>query len=354
MTTLFKKWMGKMAQPPGTLIHVGEQKTETMSVCELSYNPETVTECDIPDINEYSIRPDFKGVTWLDINGIHDTSVIERVGGIFNIHGLVLEDILNTFQRPKIQDFDEHLFLVLKMLSYDTEKNELRSEQVSFLVGADWIISFQERPGDVFEPVRERIRKDKGRIRKMKADYLLYALVDAIVDNYFVLMEAVGTDIEEAEASIVESPSPEILHLVQKLRKELIFLRKGVWPLREILNTLLRGETKLVEKTTLIYIRDIYDHTIQVIETTETYRDMVSGLQDLYLSSISNRMNEVMKVLTIIATLFIPLTFIAGVYGMNFEFMPELKWKLGYFLVLGVMLLLGLGMFLFFRRKKWL
>lgn len=346
--------MGKMAQPPGTLIHVGEQKTETMSVCELSYNPETVTECDIPDINEYSIRPDFKGVTWLDINGIHDTSVIERVGGIFNIHGLVLEDILNTFQRPKIQDFDEHLFLVLKMLSYDTEKNELRSEQVSFLVGADWIISFQERPGDVFEPVRERIRKDKGRIRKMKADYLLYALVDAIVDNYFVLMEAVGTDIEEAEASIVESPSPEILHLVQKLRKELIFLRKGVWPLREILNTLLRGETKLVEKTTLIYIRDIYDHTIQVIETTETYRDMVSGLQDLYLSSISNRMNEVMKVLTIIATLFIPLTFIAGVYGMNFEFMPELKWKLGYFLVLGVMLLLGLGMFLFFRRKKWL
>lgn len=353
MAKFLKKMLRKVSQPPGSLIHVGEQKTDTVSVFELSYNMETVTKREIPDINEYSINRDFRGVTWLDITGIHDTSVIEQIGGMFNIHGLVLEDILNTFQRPKVEDFDEHLFLVLKMLSYDTEKNELCSEQVSFLMGADWIISFQERPGDVFDLVRERIRKGKGKIRKMKADYLLYVLVDAIVDNYFVIMEAIGTDIEEAEARLLEDPRPDTLHLVQKLRKELIFLRKGVWPLREILNTLLRGETKLVEKTTLIYIRDIYDHTIQVIETTETYRDMVSGLQDLYLSSISNRMNEVMKVLTIIATIFIPLTFIAGIYGMNFEFMPELKWKFGYILVWVLMLGVGSGMFIFFRRKKW-
>jgi magnesium transporter len=327
---------------------------ESVSVSELSYNRETVLETQISDIDGYSRNQDFNGVTWLDISGIHDTSVIEQVGGKFNIHGLALEDILNTFQRPKVEDFDDNLFMVLKMLSYDTEKRELCSEQVSFVAGTDWIVTFQEQPGDVFQPIRNRIRMGKGKIRKMRADYLLYALVDAIVDNYFAIMEAIGEDIEEIEAQLLDNPNPETLHLVQKLRKELIFLRRGVWPLREILNTLLRGESKLIEESTMVYLRDVYDHTIQVIETTETYRDMVAGLQDLYLSSISQRMNEVMKLLTIIATVFIPLTFIAGIYGMNFEFMPELKWKFGYFLTWIVMGCVGIGMFIYFKRKKWL
>jgi magnesium transporter len=354
MATLFKKLIGKGAQPPGTLVHIGEQKMESVSVSELSYNRETVKVTQISDIKGYLRNRDFQGVTWLDISGIHDISVIEQIGGKFNLHGLVLEDILNTFQRPKVEDFDENLFMVLKMLSYDTEKRELCSEQVSFVAGADWIVTFQEQPGDVFQPIRDRIRMDKGKIRKMKADYLLYALVDAIVDNYFVVMEAIGEDIEEIEAQLLDNPNPETLHQVQKLRKELIYLRKGVWPLREILNTLLRGESNLIEESTMVYLRDIYDHTIQVIETTETYRDMVAGLQDLYLSSVSNRMNEVMKVLTIIATVFIPLTFIAGIYGMNFEFMPELKWKFGYFMTWIVMGCVGIGMFIYFKRKKWM
>lgn len=354
MATFFKKFIGKVAQPPGTLVHIGERRIESVSVSELAYNRETVLETKISAIDGYSKNKDFKGVTWLDISGIHDISVIEGIGGTFDIHGLALEDILNTFQRPKVEDYDDYLFMVLKMLSYDTERNELCIEQVSFVVGTDWIVTFQEQPGDVFEPVRKRIRLGKGRIRKMRADYLLYALVDAIVDNYFVIMEAIGEDIEEIETQLLENPNPETLHLIQKLRKELIFLRKGVWPLREILNTLQRGESKLIEESTMVYLRDVYDHTIQVIETTETYRDMVAGLQDLYLSSISHRMNEVMKVLTIIATVFIPLTFIAGIYGMNFEFMPELKWKFGYFLTWIVMGCIGIGMFIYFKRKKWM
>lgn len=353
MTNFLSKLLKKVAQPPGTLIHIGEKKTDISTVNELAFDKDNVYEKEIKNMDDYSLPKDFQGVTWINMNGIHDTGIIEKIGSHFNIHNLVLEDILNTSHRPKMEDFDDYMFLVLKMLSYNKEKKEIYIEQVSFIIGKNYLISFQEKEGDVFEPVRERIKRSRGKIRKMNADYLLYALVDAVVDNYFFIMEGIGGDIEDIETQLLENPNPETLHLVQKLRKELIFLRKGVWPLREILNTLLRGESKLIHKSTMIYLRDVYDHTIQVIETTETYRDMVSGLQDLYLSSVSHRMNEVMKVLTIIATVFIPLTFIAGIYGMNFEFMPELKWKFGYFLTWIVMGCIGLGMFIYFKRKKW-
>jgi magnesium transporter len=354
MARFFKKVLKKVAQPPGTLIHIGEKKTEITSITELAYDKDNVYEKKIANLDEYSIKKGFKGVMWINVNGIHDTSIIEKLGNLFNIHSLVLEDILNTFQRPKVEDFDDYMFLVLKMLRYDKEKKEIFSEQVSFIVGPEVVITFQEIEGDVFQPVRERIQKGKGKIRRMNADYLLYTLMDALVDNYFLIMEAIGEDIEDIEAQLLKNAIPETLHQVQKLRKELIYLRKGVWPLREILNTLLRGESSLIKKSTLIYLRDVYDHTIQVIETTETFRDLVSGLQDLYLSSVSNRMNEIMKVLTIIATIFIPLTFIAGIYGMNFDFMPELKWKFGYFIIWGIMCILAIGMIIYFKRKKWL
>jgi magnesium transporter len=354
MAKFFRKVNKKVAQPPGTLTHIGEKKTDRITISELSFNKDDIFEKTDLNIDEYEVKKDFKGVSWLNITGIHDTSIIEKIGKKIDLHGLVLEDILNTFQRPKIEDFDDYMFLVLKMLSYDQEKKEVNSEQISLIIAPQLVITFQEKEGDVFQPVRERIRKGRKKIRGRNSDYLFYALVDAIVDHYFLIMEAIGEDIENIEAQLLENSKPENLHMVQRLRKELIFLRKAVWPLREIINTLLRGESKLIHKSTLIFLRDVYDHTIQVIETTETFRDLVSGLQDLYLSSVSNRMNDIMKVLTIIATIFIPLTFIAGIYGMNFEFMPELKWKLGYFLVWIFMICIGIGMFIYFKRKKWL
>jgi len=253
-----------------------------------------------------------------------------------------------------MEELEGHLFFVLKMLQYESAVKEIKAEQVSFILLENGLITFQEREGDVFEPVRERLRKNKGRLRRSGADYLLYALIDAVVDNYFLVLDALGMDIEELEDTLLVNPGTESLQTLHKLKQELIFIRKSVWPLREMLNSTIKLDSKLVKKSTLVYLRDIYDHTIQTIEIIESYRDLAAGLQDLYLSGVSNRMNEVMKVLTIIATIFIPLTFIAGIYGMNFEFMPELKWEYGYFFILGVMVVLAIGMLVYFKRKKWL
>lgn len=354
MIGFIKKVAKKIAQPPGTLIHVGEKKIETVKLSLIRYNKDILEEKEMESPCDCLSEKDFKGVCWVNVSGIHDVGIIEQIGNNFELHSLVMEDILNTFQRPKQESHEDYVYTVLKMLYYDKSKKEVQSEQVSFILGSNFVVTFQEREEDVFGPVRERIRKAKGRIRKKGADYLLYALIDAIVDNYFLLMEGLGEDIEALEDQLLEHPAPEILQTIHNLKREMIFLRKAVWPLREIINGLLKDESKLIKKATEIYLRDVYDHTIQIIETTETYRDMVAGLQDLYLSSVSNRMNEVMKVLTIIATLFIPLTFIAGIYGMNFEFMPELKWKAGYFIIWGVMAAAAAVMFIYFKRKKWL
>jgi len=265
-----------------------------------------------------------------------------------------MEDIANTDQRPKIEDFESYLFAVLKMLSYDEKEGEIIVEQLSLILGPSWVISFQENEGDVFDPIRERIRGAQGRIRKMGADYLVYALIDAVVDNYFIAIEKIGEKIEDIEDELVASPSPETLRAIHNLKRQMIVLRKSVWPLREVISRLERWESQLISKLTDIYLRDVYDHTIQVIDAIETYRDMLSGMLDIYLSSVSNRMNEVMKVLTIIATIFIPLTLVAGIYGMNFSYMPELKWDWGYPMVLSIMLAIGLVMLIYFRKKKWL
>jgi magnesium transporter len=267
---------------------------------------------------------------------------------------LLLEDIVHTDQRPKLEDFDDLLFIILRMLTYDEANNELLSEQVSLILGPNFVISFQEREGDVFNPVRMRIKNAKGRIRKMACDYLVYALTDAVVDHYFLVLEKYGEKIEILQEEVLSHPTPHTLQVIQGTKRDMIFLRKSVWPLREAINALQRGESALISDNVIIYLRDVYDHTIQVIDTIETFRDMISGTQDVYLSSVSNKMNEVMKVLTIIATIFIPLTFIAGIYGMNFKYMPELEWYWAYPMIWAVIIVLGVLMLIGFKRKKWL
>jgi magnesium transporter len=293
-------------------------------------------------------------VTWINIDGVHQADIIEKIGKQFDIHPLILEDIMNTEQRPKIEDFEKYLFIVLKMLYTNNKNGEIQSEQVSLVVGPNYVISFQEKEGDVFDPIRERIRTGKGRVRRMGPDYLAYALIDAIVDNYFVVLEKVGEKIEDVEELLIMDPSPQVLKEIHSLKRKLLFLRKSVWPLREVINILERGECSLVKKATIIFLRDVYDHTIQVIETIEVYREMLSEMIDAYLSSISNKTNEIVKVLTIIATIFIPLTFIASIYGMNFTWMPEIEWPEGYHMVLVVMAIIGVMMIVYFRRKKWI
>jgi magnesium transporter len=355
MSRLIKKTSKKRGLPPGTLVHIGEKKTEKAKITIIDYDESQFQEKEAKKVEDCFPFKEKPTVTWINVDGIHEADVIEKLGKHFDVHPLVLEDIMNTGQRPKMEDFESYLFLVLKMLHYDEKANEIQAEQISLILGPNFVISFQEREGDVFDPIRERIRNAKGRVRKMAADYLAYSLLDTIVDSYFIIMEKLGEKIENAEEDLVTNPTPETLHTIHNLKREMIFLRKSVWPLRELISGLERGASSLIQESTGVYLRDVYDHTIQVIDTIESFRDMVSGMLDIYLSSVSNRMNEVMKVLTIIATIFIPLTFIAGIYGMNFEYMPELRWHWAYpgLFWLAIIGIAGFLLF-FFRRKKWL
>jgi magnesium transporter len=349
-----KKVSKKPGLAPGTLIHVGERKVEKVRICAIEFDQDTLEEKEFSTIQESLVHKEKRTITWINIDGLHEVTVIEEIGKHLGLHPLVMEDILHTDQRPKMEDFEDYIFIVAKMLSFDQEKNELKAEQLSLILGQNYVVTFQERVGDVFEPVRERLRKKKSRIRGMPSDYLAYALIDAVVDHYFIVLEKIGETVESLEEELVTNPTPETLQTIHHLKRELIFLRKSVWPLRELISKLERGEADLIQEKTTVFLRDVYDHTIQVIDTVETLRDMVSGMLDVYLSSVSNRMNEVMKVLTIIATIFIPVTFIAGIYGMNFELMPELKWPWGYPLVWAVIVLVGVLMVFYFKRKKWL
>jgi magnesium transporter len=293
-------------------------------------------------------------VNWLNISTGKQVGILEGIGSQLNIHPLVLEDILNTNQRPKVEDYGDYLFIELNMLSWDDETSRINAEQISLLLGSSYLITFQESEGDVFDSVRKRLREGKSRLSKGGPDYLAYSLIDAVVDNYFIVLEYLGEEIEELEEELVTDPDPDTLHAIHDLKRELIYLRKSVWPLRETISNLERGESRIFQPATLIYLRDVYDHVIQIIDTVETFREMASGMLDIYLSSVSNRMNEIMKVLTIISTIFIPLSFVVGLYGMNFKYMPELGWKWGYPMVWGVILLSVVGMLIYFKRKKWL
>jgi magnesium transporter len=354
MVKVMKKRSKKRGLPPGELVHIGEKKTEKSVITVLDYDKDTFEEKLVAQVEDCFSLKESPTVSWINVDGVHEVDVIEKLGNCFGVHPLILEDIVNTDQRPKLEDFEQYLFVILKMLQYDDTYQEINAEQVSVLLGPNFVISFQEKPGDVFDSLRTRIRSGKGRIRKMGADYLAYALLDAIVDNYFIILEKIGERIEDLEEKIVTNPAPKTLQTIHSLKRGLIFLRKSVWPLREVINGLQKSESPLIQETTEIYLRDVYDHTIQVIDTVETFRDMVAGMLDIYLSSISNKMNEVMKVLTIFAAIFIPLTFIVGVYGMNFKVMPELEWQWGYPLVWLVIIVVSLSMILFFRRRKWL
>jgi magnesium transporter len=346
----------KFGLPPGSLMHLGEKKTERVKISVISYDEGNYEERELENLEDCLPLKDRPAVTWINIEGIHQTEVIEKLGRCFNLHPLLLEDILDTDQRPKMEDYEKYLFIVLRMIFiHNGKKREIVNEQVSLILGDNYVISLQEgKEGDAFDAVREQIRSARGRIRKSGADYLAYALIDAVVDSYFSILERLGEEIELQEVAVAASPSPKVLQAIHDLKRDMIYLRKSLWPLREVINALDRGESPLVNKSTAIYLKDVYDHVIQQIDTIETYRDMVTSMLDIYLSSISNRINEVMKVLTIIATIFIPLTFLAGVYGMNFQYFPEIHWRWGYALFWIVCGTTTLAMLLYFRRRKWI
>jgi magnesium transporter len=328
--------------------------TEKTRVAVVEYDGQDFQEKELKSLETCHLFPKEPTVTWVNVVGIHQVEALEKLGNCFTVHPLALEDILNTEQRPKIEDYGEDLFIVVKLISYNGKKDEVEAEQISLIFRPNALISFQEKEGDDFAAVKERLRAGKGRLRKMGADYLAYTLLDVVVDQYFVVLEKLGERIEVLEGKLLADPGTATLQKIQNLKREMLLLRKWVWPLREVISSLERGEFPGIQESTRVYLRDVYDHAIQVMDTIEIYRDMLSGMLDIYLSSLNNRMNAVMKVLTIIATIFMPLTFLAGVYGMNFKHMPELDWPWGYPLILAIMGFVAILMLTLFRRKKWL
>jgi magnesium transporter len=343
----------KIGMSPGTLMHVGARKMDRPRITVIDYDQASFFEKEVDAVEECFAFKETATVTWINVDGVHDASVIEKLGARFDIHPLVLEDIMTTTQRPKTEDLGNAVFIVLRMVESDGSVCSLVTDQLSLILGSNFVLSFQETEGDCLDPVRQRIRSGKGRIRSLGPDYLAYALVDAVVDHYFVVLEGMGERIDALEEKLVAEPRRELLHEIHALKREMIDLRKAVWPLREVAMGLERLETPLIKKTTGIFLRDVYDHAVQVIDTVESFREILTSMLETYLSSVSNRMNEVMKVLTIISTIFIPVTFLVGVYGMNFEHMPELGWRWSYPLVWVAILALVGGMVSYFRRKKW-
>ena len=343
----------KIGQPPGTLIYTGE-KTNALSIESFDYNIDRIDEKTLSHIEDAFLFKKTDSISWININGLNHINEIEKIGIHYNLHPLILEDIVNTAQRPKIDEFNDYIFVVIKMLYYDTEEN-VKSEQVSFVLGDNYVLTFQEAEDDVFDSVRNRLRFSKGKIRGFGSDYLLYALIDAVTDHYFSIIETMGNKIEDLEDNLFNGQTKnEISQQIQTLKREILKVRRAIFPLREIINRIEKSDNKLIQQKTLHYYRDVYDHIIQISENIDLYREMIWGLMDMYMTSISNKMNEVMKVLTIIATIFIPLTFIAGVYGMNFDNIPELHYKYGYFILWGIMIVVFVGMLFYFKKKKWL
>lgn len=353
VTSLFRSSPKKVGLPPGTLIHVGEQKVERPIFSCIEYGEDHLrVQKDIP-LETCLESKKSAGVSWINLDGIHDISLLERFGKEFNLHPLALEDILNTGHPPKFEEFDDCVLLITKMFFFDRQNKRLEAEQISLVLKEKQLLTFQERTGDVFEGVRERLKRKSGRIRQRGADYLAYALIDSVVDSYFHVLQKIGDLLDFLESELLSHPSQELLQQVHHLKGQLMFLRKTIWPMRELTASLLQNESEMFDESITPFLRDLYDHTIQVLDTVENYRDTASGLVDLYMSTVSQRMNEVMQVLTIMASIFIPLTFVAGIYGMNFELMPELKWRYGYPMALGLMLICAVVMLWFFKRKKW-
>ncbi len=359
MTTSLSYPSEKMGLPPGTLVHVGEVHKAETQISLIDYSKEVIEERQIDSIEEILKYKNNSTITWVIVEGLTTVDVVETIGREFDVHPLVLEDILNTHQRPKFEEYDDYLYIVLDgLLPESSTKNEqflVVYEQVSILVFNNFVFTFKEKKDDLFHPVLKRIKASKGRIRSLGTDYLTYAILDTIVDQNFILIDALDDVVTFIEDALLTSdPTKEILNKIQHLKREIIHIRKSISPVRELMSGLLRSESSLINQSTHLYFRDVSDHAIRVLESIETYRDILSGLLDIYISSISNKMNEVMKVLTVFASIFIPLTFLAGIYGMNFQYMPELTFKWAYPAIWGVFIIIPAVLLVYFRRKKWL
>ncbi|MDD3094967.1 MAG: magnesium/cobalt transporter CorA [Candidatus Neomarinimicrobiota bacterium] len=339
---------------PGEAVFIGTKKVDMPSLHVIDYHEETLEESHPENIDDIRVPKDRDSVSWINLYGVHDPEMVKSLADKFNLHPLVPEDIVNTGQRPKMEVYDDHLFFVLKMMHYNDKENRIYSEQLSIVLGDRYLLTFQERPGDVFQPLRTRLRKQIGRIRSERADYLAYSILDAVVDNYILLVERVGEKIEDLEVELLGNPGRKTLTKINDYKREMNYLRKSIRPAKEFIQQLSRQETELFRDSTRPFLKDLQDIATQALETVDTYRIMLTDHLDIYNSSISNRLNEIMKVLTIFSAIFIPLTFIAGVYGTNFVHMPELQWRFAYPVFWGVLIVVAILMLRFFKRKKWL
>lgn len=353
MQKFFTPKIHTLGKEPGTIIHVGEMKNPHTRITLIDFNDKHCEEHDITDLNQILTFKDRSTVTWINVDGLADTAKLEELGARLHLHPLTLEDIANTGQRPKMEAYPDYLFVVIKSFFFEPHDRLPTAEQISLILGKHYVITFQEQTSSLLAPIRDRIKQDSGRYRRSGPDYLFYSLIDMIVDNYFLVLESIGEKVELLEKELILSPGKTTLNKIYQSKREIMYLRKSVWPLRELCANLEREDSALISHNTRVFLRDVYDHSFQVIDTIETFRDILSNLLDIYLSSVSNKMNETMKVLTIISTFFIPLTFIVGLYGMNFVNMPELRWEYGYAYVLGLMTVIAVGMIVYFKRKKW-
>ena len=348
-----KKASSKIGLPPGSIVYLGEKKVDKVTINVTEYDEAGAETYEIKSAEEIDPFTDTPQITWVSVCGLHETDFLKQVGEKFKIHSLVLEDILNIDTRPKIEITDDYLFIVMKLVLFNPDQKILETEQVSFILGKSFLFSFSERTDVIFNPIKDRISSQLGKIRKRGSDYLLYTLMDIVVDHYFLALEKVDERIEILDDEVINNPDRSQIESIYNLRNLLLTIRKSIWPLREIINQLIKDDGDLLDESIEPYLRDIYDHTIHITETIEQQREVTNGLMEIYLSMMSNKMNEVMKVLTVIATIFIPLTFIVGIYGMNFPNMPEMNWPWAYFAVWGVMIAVVVGMVIYFRKKNW-
>ena len=348
-----KKAASKIGMPPGSIVYLGEKKVDKVTINVTEYDEAGAETYEINSVEEIDPFTDTPQVTWISVCGLHETDFLKQVGEKFKIHPLVLEDILNVDTRPKIEITDDYLFIVMKLVLFNPDQKILETEQVSFILGRSFLFSFSERTDDIFNPIKDRITSQLGKIRKRGSDYLLYALMDIVVDHYFLALEKIDERIESLDDEVIKNPERSQIESIYNLRNLLLHIRRSVYPLREIVNQLIKDDSDLLDESIEPYLRDLYDHTIHITETIEQQREVTNGLMEIYLSMMSNKMNEVMKVLTVIATIFIPLTFIVGIYGMNFPNMPEMNWPWAYFAVWGVMIAVVVGMVIYFRKKNW-
>lgn len=344
----------KVGLPPGSLTYVGDKISKEIHISMIEYDSKTLVVRDKITIQECLKFLKTPALTWINICGIHDSAVLNAIGTQFGLHGLLLEDVMNTTQRPKLDTYKDHIFIILRALNLENHSEKIADNQVSIVLGKNYVITFVENSHNIFSNVRERIIAGNERIRSSGSDYLCYALIDAIVDQYFIILEAMDEKLEDLEKRLTIQTGSTVMHRIHHLKKEIILLRRSVWPTREVINNFQKIDSPLISQTTMPYMQDVYDHTIQAIDTIESFRDLSSGMLDIYLSNMSQRLNEIMKVLTVVSTIFVPLTFVASIYGMNFDYMPELRWKWGYAFTMGIMAVVAFGMLLFFRRKKWI